>query len=309
MANYLVTGAAGFIGAAVSKKLIELGNKAVTIDNLSTGFRESIPHGVKFIKGNCQDIKTIKKLKGEKFDAILHIAGQSSGEISFDDPVYDLQTNVQSTLLLLNYAREMGCKKFIYASSMSVYGDKLTGPVKEYDSCECKSFYAVGKLASENYMRIYQQFGVNSVSLRLFNVYGSGQNMKNLRQGMLSIYLAMALKDKKILVKGSPERFRDFVYIDDVVNAFILALENKTRFEIFNVATGVSTTVKDLIEEIRKKLTFKIEVSYAGNTPGDLFGVSGNIEKIKNSIGWEPKVLLNEGLDKMINYTLKSKKV
>ena len=133
--------------------------------------------------------------------------------------------------------------------------------------------------------------------------------MKNLRQGMLSIYLAMALKDKKILVKGSPERFRDFIYIDDVVNAFISALENKTRFEIFNVATGVSTTVKDLIEEIRKKLTFKIEVSYAGNTPGDLFGVSGNVEKIKNSIGWEPKVLLNEGLDKMIDYVLKSKKV
>lgn len=309
MANYLITGAAGFIGAAVSRKLIELGNEVVTIDNLSTGFRESIPHGVKFIKGNCQDIKIIKKLKGEKFDAIMHIAGQSSGEISFDDPIYDLQTNVQSTLLLLNYAREVGCKKFIYASSMSVYGDKLAELAKEYDSCECNSFYAVGKFTSENYMKIYRQFGVNSISLRLFNVYGPGQNMKNLRQGMISIYLAMALKDKKILIKGSPKRFRDFVYIDDVVNAFVLSLENKTQFEIFNVATGISTTVKDLIEEIRKKLTFKIEVSYAGNTPGDLFGVSGNIEKIQNSIGWEPKVLLNKGLSKMIDYALKVRKV
>jgi UDP-glucose 4-epimerase len=302
MANYLVTGAAGFIGAAVSRKLIELGNKVTTIDNLSTGFKDNVPKGVKFIKGDCQDIRMINKLKNEKFDAILHIAGQSSGEISFDDPVYDLQTNVQSTLLLLKYAKETGCKKFVYASSMSVYGEKGDGPAKENDPCECKSFYAVGKLASENYMRIYSQFGISSVALRLFNVYGPGQNMKNLRQGMVSIYLAMALKDKNISVKGSPDRFRDFVFIDDVVDAFLLSIKSATPYEVFNVATGVKTEVKKLIESITSRLDHKVGVEYSGKTPGDIFGVFGKTDKIQSSIGWKPKVSLNEGLDKMINW-------
>ena len=109
--NFLVTGAAGFIGSAVAKHLINEGNEVVTIDNLSTGFEENIPNGVKFYKGKCQDEKIINQLESYRFDAIFHIAGQSSGEISFDDPVYDLQTNAQSTLLLLKLALKTNCKK------------------------------------------------------------------------------------------------------------------------------------------------------------------------------------------------------
>ena len=180
--TYLVTGVAGFIGGALAKKLVELGNKVVTIDNLSTGFRKSIHESVELIEANCQDKYVINKLKSYNFEAIFHIAGQSSGEISFDDPVYDLQTNTQSTLLLLKYANETRCKNFIYASSMSIYGDQPDEPVTESAKTRSKSFYGVSKIASENYMRIYTQFGIKCSALRLLNVYGPGQNMKNMRQ-------------------------------------------------------------------------------------------------------------------------------
>lgn len=305
-ANYLVTGAAGFIGAAVARKLKENGNDVITIDNLSTGFRQSVPNGVEFIRGDCQDAKIINKFTEMQIDAILHIAGQSSGEISYDDPVYDLQTNTQSTLLLLDLAKKTGCKKFVFASSMSVYGRQPDTPVQEDAVCFPQSFYAVGKLASEHYLRIYQQFGISSVSLRLFNVYGPGQNMKNLRQGMLSIYLAQALKNKYILVKGSPDRYRDLVYIDDVVNAFITATEQETApFCVYNIGTGVRTTVRQLIKKIQRALSFKVQVEFTDSTPGDLFGIYADTSKIKGDLNWQSEFNLDEGLAKMISWAEK----
>ena len=223
MGIYLVTGAAGFIGSAIAKNLIEENNNVVTIDNFSTGFKRNVPEKVEIIEGNDFDETVLNKLNGRKFDAIIHIAGQSSGEISFEKPVYDLQTNAQSTLMLLNYARKTGCKNFIFASSMSVYGDHKERQVDETSSAVPKSFYAVGKLASENYMRIFsQEYGLKCTALRFFNVYGIGQNMENMKQGMASIYLAQAIKSKHIIIKGSGERFRDFVYISDVVDDEVL---------------------------------------------------------------------------------------
>lgn len=307
MKTYLITGAAGFIGAALAKRLIDQGNKVVTIDNLSTGFESNIPKGVEFIKGNCQDESIISKLKNYTFDTIFHIAGQSSGEISFDNPVYDLQTNTQSTLLLLKYAREKGCKNFIYASSMSVYGDQPDRPISEQDKPIPKSFYGVGKLASENYMRIYQQYGINCTSLRLFNVYGPGQNMENLRQGMVSIFLAQALDNNHIHVKGSKERFRDFVFIDDVVDSFIAA-ENKEhfKFDILNISTGTKTTVEELIKRIAGNLPNKPSVEFKGSTPGDQFGIVGSIKLANEILNWEPKYQLNAGISKMVKWALKN---
>jgi UDP-glucose 4-epimerase len=300
-ANYLVTGAAGFIGAAVARKLRENGNKVVTVDNLSTGFRKAIPNGVEFIQGDCQDAQIIDRLSGVKFDAIFHIAGQSSGEVSYDDPVYDLQTNTQSTLLLLDLAKKTGCKIFVYASSMSVYGTQPDVPVTEDAVCFPQSFYAIGKFASEHYLRIYQQFGISAVSLRLFNVYGPGQNLANLRQGMLSIYLAQALKNRHILVKGSPDRYRDLVYIDDVVNAFSAAAEKDTAsFCVYNVGTGVRTTVRELVEKIQKVLPFEVKVEFTGSTPGDLFGIYADVAKIKRDLNWSSERNLDEGLATMI---------
>lgn len=304
--KYLVTGAAGFIGSAVAQKILKDGNEVVTIDNLSTGNIEHIPTGVYFIEGNTYDENTISKLNNQQFEAILHIAGQSSGEISFENPIYDLQTNCQSTLMLLDYARKTGCKKFIYASTMSVYGDHNPAECKESTELIPKSFYAVGKIASEHYMRIYsEQYGIACTALRLFNTYGVGQNMKNLKQGMVSIYLAMAVNNHSILIKGSKERFRDFVYIDDVADAFIKSIQREHGYECYNVCTGKPTRVENVVNTIIKKLPFDdIEVKYSQGTPGDQFGIYGNYDKIKEQLLWKPNVNFENGIKKMIDWAM-----
>lgn len=305
--NYLVTGAAGFIGAAVAEKLILAGNEVTTIDNLSTGYIEHIPNGVTFIEGNTFDKTSIDKLKYQKFDAIIHIAGQSSGEISFENPVYDLQTNCQSTLMLLEYAKESGCDKFIYASTMSVYGDHVPYECTEDTELIPNSFYAVGKLASEHYMRIYSnQYGLACTALRLFNTYGEGQNLNNLKQGMVSIYLAMALKEGKIVVKGSKDRFRDFIFIDDVVDAFLKALDRKYGYDVFNVCTGKPTTVEDVINSLLLQLDTKVDVQYIEGTPGDQFGIYGNFEKISEALDWKARTSFDEGIKSMVKWAKNS---
>lgn len=311
MSTYLVTGGAGFIGSAVINKLIQNGHNVVTIDNLSTGIISNIPENCEFIKGNDYDEEVIERLKGRVFDAIIHIAGQSSGEISFEDPIYDLQTNTQSTIMLLDYAKKTGCKNFIYASTMSVYGDHANPYVNEITPLIPKSFYAVGKLASEHYMRIYSGYGIQCTALRLFNVYGIGQNMRNLKQGMVSIFLAMAISNKHITVKGLKERFRDFVYIDDVVDAFVKCLFRRKGdvYEVYNISSGVKNTVENIIQKIDDCLPYKVMVEYIEGTPGDQHGICGNSRKIYNELGWKAKIPFDDGIKKMIDWALKEARI
>jgi UDP-glucose 4-epimerase len=303
MGMYLVTGAAGFIGSAVAKKLITDGHRVVTIDNLSTGYKSAIPEGCEIVIGDCQDPEVYNKIPQEKYDAILHIAGQSSAEISFDDPGYDLQTNAESTLHILKFCIQNGCSRVVYASTVSVYGVKPDFPVTELDEVKPESFYGVGKLASEHYLRIYQNHGINSTSLRLFNVYGPGQNLDNMRQGMVSIYLSQMLKNKNIHVKGAADRFRDFIYIDDVVYAFISAINCEKSFGgVINVATGVKTRVGDLIDSLILSYDKKVTVQYSGRTDGDVHGIYGCNQKMKDTLDFSEVTPLKTGLTKMISW-------
>lgn len=307
--NYLVTGGAGFIGSHITKKLISLGHRVVIIDNLSTGLKSNIPRKAHFIKGDVSKLKTINKINNLKFHAILHLAGQSSGEVSFENPVSDLNSNTVSTLHLLNYALRIKCKTFIYASSMSIYGEKKGNQkFSELDKPNPKSFYAVGKLASENYLKIYnQQFNINYTILRYFNVYGPGQNLDNLKQGMVSIYLAQFInpKFKEVIVKGSKERFRDLCYIEDVVNITIQCINNKKfKNQIVNVGTGEKTTVRKIIYNMKKNLDINKPITYRNNTLGDQHGIYADINKIKSLTNYK-FINFKSGLKKLINYIKK----
>ena len=304
MATYLVTGVAGFIGAAVAKTLLDQGHGVVGVDNLTTGFVENIPQGVRFYQADCQDAALYAStLPKEAYSAIFHIAGQSSGEISFDDPAYDLRTNAESTLHLLRFALATGCKRMIYASTMSVYGIQPDTPVREDAPTFPQSFYGVGKLASEHYLRLYEQYGIRSTALRLFNVYGPGQNMANLRQGMVSIFLAMLLNQGHIHVKGSPDRYRDFVYIDDVVRAFLLCLEKETSCaKVLNIGGSGRATVGQLIGYLQQAHDTPVPVEYSGATAGDIHGIHADGSAAAVDLGYIPQVPLQEGLRRMYQW-------
>lgn len=216
-----------------------------------------------------------------------------------------MNCNITSTLNLLDFAKRTGCKTVVYASSMSVYGDENELPVTEKSDIKPKSFYAVGKLASEHYMRIYsEQFGIKCTALRFNNTYGIGQNMENLRQGMVSIFLAMAVKDKHIHVMGDKDRFRDFTNVNDVVEACILCEKGGETelYNVYNICTNTKTTCEQLVELIRQNLPYNVSVEYAGSTPGDQFGIYCSYELINRNLGWKPKVSLAEGIAEMCHW-------
>jgi UDP-glucose 4-epimerase len=310
MKKYLVTGAAGFIGSAIAKKLLHEGHEVWSIDNLSTGLLENLPPDLHFVRGDCQDPDSIKALEGTIFDAILHFAGQSSGEISFDDPVYDLRTNTESTLRLIDYGLSHGCRRFIYASSMSVYGAVDEAPIAETHGTAPLSFYGIGKMASEHYMRIYVSKGLQPTALRLFNVYGPHQNLNNLRQGMVSIYLAQMLFSDKIIVKGANDRFRDFVYVDDVVDFTCNIIDDVRSYGgVYNVATGIKTTVETLILKLKEYSGMATPILYDDGTPGDQKGIYADCSLARDALGFQSRVGLDEGLKKMIDWARQSNRL
>ena len=302
MKKYLVTGAGGFIGAATAQALLEKEAEVCTIDDFSTGLIDNVPLGVELISGRCDSPEVVNKLSEKRFDAVVHLAGQSSGEISFEDPIEDLRKNVVSTLRLLEYSRDTGVKHFIYGSSVSTYGCVTNEPVTEETATAPLSCYGVGKLSSEHYLRVFGEKGLGCTSLRLANVFGPGQNLQNMQQGMVSIYLAQILGESdSVIVKGSLDRARDFVYISDVVDAILLSLCNPVAFgKTYNLGSGVSTSVRELLETAQKCSNTKKRIVIEKQTPGDQHQVRPSIEKIRKDLGYMPKVSLRDGLQETI---------
>tara|TARA_B100000965_G_scaffold172434_1_gene144044 strand:- start:3904 stop:4818 length:915 start_codon:yes stop_codon:yes gene_type:complete len=297
----LVTGVAGFIGAKVAESLIEAGETIVGVDDLSTSDLSNVPNDVIFENFDLADTQLVSKLeKHGNFKTIYHIAGQSGGEPSYDNPLQDLNSNTASTLNLLQLALKSPDCVFVYASTVSVYGKNgKTHLQNEHDLCRPESFYGVGKVASENYLRIYaEQYGLKTRSLRLFNIYGPGQNLNNLRQGMVSIFIAQAINNGEIIVKGSSDRYRDFVYIDDAVTAFKLASDYlASGYFVFNISTGIKTTVKEVCS-----LIGDVPVKYSNPTPGDVHGYTGDFSRAKDLLGWVPKTSFSDGIAKMLEW-------
>jgi len=296
----LITGVAGFIGSHIARRLLRDGYEVVGIDDLSGGDIASVPPEVDFIQADLAG-KSVAQSIPSGCRKILHLAGQSSGEISFDDPVADLEKNTLSTLNLIRYGIENRVERIVYASSMSVYGAVEDAPIDEDHLCSPLSCYGVGKLAAEGYLRVYMR-KLPFVLLRMFNVYGPGQNMKNLRQGMVSIYLAQALANGSIEVKGSLDRFRDFIYIDDVVEVWRRAVTQPSSLgRTLNVGTGVRTTVEALLKRICR-LVPTAEYFVQGATPGDQSGIYADTRKLQSSLGFDTFTQLDQGLAKFAEW-------
>lgn len=281
MSSVLITGGAGFIGTALAKKLKIL-NHDVTIIDLEKKFT-SLHDGFAKYSLDIRSYENFKKIEHLEFDYIFHLAAQTASAISQEEPELDVDTNVKGTLNICNYARKCKAKKIIFTSSMATYGNK-EGKIKESDIQTPLSNYGVSKVAGEYYINMFKYFGIESTIFRLFNVYGPGQDMSNLRQGMASIFMAQSIISEEIKVTGSFERYRDFVYIDDVVDALILGLDSITDGQVYNVGSEEATTVKELIDliiEVNDKSKSQFKITNIGSHEGDQFGYKSKCNKTK----------------------------
>jgi len=309
MKTYLVTGIAGFIGSAIARRLLANGHRVVGVDNFLTGLKENVPPKAKFFKVDISKSSELKVLNKFKFDAVLHLAAQTSAEISFENPTKDLLINSLGTLNLLEYCKDHKVKRFIYASSTSVYGDVDEKPVSITRAANPKSYYGITKLAGEYYVQTFSD-RMDTTSFRIFNVYGPGQNMGNLKQGMVSIYMYYFMKNKPVIVKGSKNRFRDFTYIDDIVEAWVKAIHNpKTYGKKYNLAAGRKTTVGKLLEQMALSWNDpKHSIQFVGGTPKDQFGSYADIRPVMRDLNWKPKTNLKKGLDNFVKWARKNSK-
>jgi len=301
MEPVVVTGAAGFVGSSLSRCLLADGHSVIGIDDLSTGRLENVPDEVDFIVGDVADRSVLAQLP-PRVSGLLHLAGQSSGEISFDDPVGDLHRNVVTTLRLIEWAAEHSSPRLVLASSMSVYGQQ-NDPLQVPESSVPRplSCYGVSKLAAEHYLQVYRE-QVPSVALRMFNTYGPGQDLDNLRQGMVSIFVAQAVRDRRILVKGSLDRFRDLVHIDDMVEVWIRAWRSESAVgETLNVGSGIRTTVQELTALISNTVG-DCPVETGAGTPGDQFGITASTQRLKEVLDFTASMSVENGVHSFITW-------
>jgi UDP-glucose 4-epimerase len=318
MKKILVTGGAGFIGAHLVERLINLKYKVMVVDNLKTiGGIPYINPKCLFIKGNILENKTLKKIEKWKPKIIFHLAAQSGGESAYDDPKYDYLTNGYGTYLISLLSKKIKVELFVYTSSVAVYGSS-SNKIFENSSLDPQSIYGISKYIGEMFIRqILYPTNIRTVIFRLFNTFGPGENLNFLKKGMVSIYASYLWRNKPIIVKGSLSRFRNFNYIDDCINVLLKSIDNKNlnKNEIFNLTSSKLIKIKDLIKlmlNINNNKNHKIVVE--SQTKGDSFGYNGsnaylkkkfnnyNFLTIKNSLikyfKWINKLPINKDLKK-----------
>ena len=298
--NVAVTGGAGFIGSYIVKKLVARGDSVTVIDNLNTGKEknlESVRNKIVFLKDSVLNMSLLEK-ETRNVDGIFHQAALASVQDSFSkrDEYYDV--NVKGTENILKLAKKNNFK-VVYASSSSVYGNPEQIPIKESDAKNPINPYAETKLKKEELAIKYSEMGVKVIGLRYFNVFGKGQSKEY--AGVLKLFLERIRDKLPPKVNGDGTQFRDFVYVEDVVNANILSMDSEISHGFFNVGTNSSITILDLAKIIIKSSGLHIEPVFGPALKGDVQGTIANIDLIKEKIGWKPTVVLEEWIDEIIS--------
>ena len=302
----LVTGGAGFIGSHIVDRLLQEGLAVRVLDNLSTGEKKNLVQHqnnklFQFIEGDIRNIDTVKNAV-EGVDAVIHEAALVSVTRSIEDPIISNEINVTGTVNLLKASIGAQVKRFILASSCAVYGDAEILPNHENLAPKPLSPYAADKLAAETYIRIFHKvYGLETISLRYFNVYGSRQK-GGPYSGVISIYVNSFNENKPPKIYGDGTQTRDFVNIKDVVEANIKALTKpKATGEVFNICTSEATTINKLAETIQKIMNKpELKPLHAKPRPGDIMHSYGDITKAKTELEYKPRIQLEEGLNELI---------
>ncbi|MCF7878713.1 MAG: SDR family oxidoreductase [Candidatus Omnitrophica bacterium] len=306
----LVTGGAGFIGSHIVDRLVELGAEVIVLDNLITGNIENIKHNldkIKFIEKDLTDDKALEESL-EGVDLISHQAALRSVPKSVESPFEFHEVNVTGTLKLFLKAKEKGVKKIVFASSSSVYGERIDFPEKESDLAQPVSPYAATKLMDEHYGSLFSKlYGVDVISLRYFNVFGPRQSLENKYAVVVPKFIVSLLEGKNPPIYGDGQQERDFSYIDNVVDANILALtKDGIGGEVFNIAGGAPYSVNQLYKFLKELTKKDLEPDYLKPRPGDVRKTCADITKAQKMLDWQPKVDFKEGLEKTVDWFRRS---
>ena len=299
----LVTGGAGFVGAAVTSRLVDAGARVTVLDDLFTGKAEAVPTGATLIQGSVTDAQLVKELVSDH-SLVLHLAARNI-IASTANPLDDYATNIGGTLNVLLAARDSKVDRVVYSSSASVYGNPRSIPINEDDALWTLSPYAVSKLGGENYCTAFSEsYGLRVATVRYSNVYGPGQRPDNPYAGVVSKFLVEAHAGRPITVHGDGEQTRDYTFIDDAVEATLLAaVHPRAEGEVFNVGTGIETSVNRLAASIGEALGVEIDLRHVDRR--DIDNIRRrvvNIEKIRRMLRWTPQWTLDRGLVETANW-------
>lgn len=315
MKKVLVTGGAGFIGSHIVDKYITDGWDVTVVDDLSTGKEENLNPGAKFYQISIVDEKLALVFKKDKFDLINHHAAQINVRLSIEKPEIDAKINILGTLNLLNKCLEAGVKNFIFASSGgAIYGEAQNLPVDEHYPKNPLSPYGIAKWTVESYLYFYKKvFGLNYVSLRYGNVYGPRQDPFG-EAGVVAIFSNKMLKKNVPTIFGDGEQTRDYVFVGDVAEANLLATYKMKRLNCkdissiddltYNIGTGGEESVNSLYQKLASITGFQSSPLHDDPKQGEVRRICLSPTKAKKELGWEPKISLEEGLSKTVNWTL-----
>ena len=308
MALYLITGIAGFIGSSLARALLSRGERVRGVDNLATGNRENIQDildRIDFREADILDLNDMHSACGG-VDFVLHQAAIPSVPKSVLDPLGSNRANIDGTVNVLVAARDAKVKRVVYAASSSAYGDTPTLPKHEAMKPDPISPYAVAKLASEHYMiSFYRCYGLETVCLRYFNIFGPRQDPSSPYSGVLAKFITQMLHGEQPTINGDGEQSRDFTYIDNAVEANLLACTapaEKVAGQVFNTATGRRVTLNETFELLRGLTSYQGQPKYGPERGGDIKHSLADISKIEDALGFKPIVDFEEGLKRTVEW-------
>lgn len=297
----LVSGGAGFIGSNLVDKLINLGHNVCIIDNLSTGNINNVNKKAQLYINDILDPNVSKIFEKEKFDIVYHLAAQINVQKSITNPIFDSNVNVCGTINIINNCVNYNVKKIVYSSSAAVYGHPQYLPIDEKHEIRPISYYGLSKYTAEEYIRVFSNLNnLDFTILRYANVYGIRQDPKG-EGGVISTFMNSLFKKQPLYIFGDGSALRDYIFVEDIVDANIAALSSGDK-EIFNIGTGVYTSVKELAENMMDIISLKCNIEYTSARKGDIANSYFNINKAKNKLNWSPRFSLKDGLKKTIEY-------